>query len=112
MSQQWNSFHNRAKTLESRLESNIQKYSSIAQRINADFSYDEEDPLIDNKEEQELASDIERDLGELSDCINSMRNSLTSSSAVPNQHQDALVKRYNEIHFDYSTEFRNIMVII
>jgi hypothetical protein len=36
----WTSLHQRAKALESRLESNVQKYSSVAQKINADFLCD------------------------------------------------------------------------
>ena len=98
----------KAKVLESRLESKIQSYSSLAQKINADFLCDEENPLIESSDEQELATDIERDLNDLAECITNMRNcSSGSSSATPANHQEVLIKRYHEIHFDYSAEFRN-----
>ena len=98
----------KAKVLESRLESKIQSYSSLAQKINADFLCDEENPLIESSDEQELATDIERDLNDLADCITNMRNcSSGSSSTTPANHQEVLIKRYHEIHFDYSAEFRN-----
>lgn len=107
---QWNTLHKKAKLLESRLETKIQKYSSLAQKINADFLCDEENPLVESNDEQELSSDIERDLNELSDCITSMRNCSSSASSTPANHQEVLIKRYNEIHFDYSAEFRNTSV--
>jgi len=96
--------------LEARLESKVQKYSSLAQRINADFLCDEENPLMESKEEQELASDIDNDLNELSECINNMRDCTSSSSSLsphPSHHQEVLIKRYQEIHFDYNAEFKN-----
>ena len=106
--QSWDVLHRRAKTLESRLESKVQKYSSLAQKINADFLCDEENPLIESKEEQSLSSEIERDLHELSDCINNMRTVTTAGGSTPGgNHHEVLIKRYHEIHFDYSTEFKN-----
>eukprot|EP01041_Mallomonas_annulata_P004096 gene4096-8144_t len=103
---QWNTLHRRAKVLEARLEAKVQKYSSLAQRINADFLCDEENPLMESKEEQELASDIDHDLNELSDCIVCMREN-NASSTNPAHHQEVLIKRYQEIHFDYNAEFKN-----
>lgn len=65
------------------LQNKVQNYSAIAQRINANFIHDEgsyfqcasdglvtyifqiENPLIENNEEQVLASEIEHDLGEV-----------------------------------------------
>jgi hypothetical protein len=35
-----------------------------------------------------------------------MRESSSSSSTTSN-HKDVLIKRYQEIHFDYSSEFKN-----
>ena len=106
---QWNTLKQRAKTLESRLETKIQKYSSAAQKIDAEFLCDEENPLIKNSEERELSSEIERDLGDLADCITNMRNCSLGSSAT---HQEVLIKRYDELHFDYSGEFRTISVCV
>jgi hypothetical protein len=100
----WDNLQRAAKKLESRLETKVQRYSTLAQKINADFLCDEENPMIDGKEEQALASDIERDLQELLDCINKMRGIVSTAS---NSHQEVLIKRYQEIHFDYSSEFKN-----
>ena len=102
----WNIYHNKAKNLELRLESKLQKYTSLAQKINADFLCYEESPLLDSNEENELASDIERDLNELSECIKSMQTCSTSTSLTGN-HQDILIKRYQEILFDFNSEFKN-----
>jgi Golgi SNAP receptor complex protein 1 len=99
---QWDTYHARAKLLEARLEKKVQNYSSIAQRINADFLCDEENPLIEDADEQQLAGEIERDLTELNDCIQVMRQQHHLSN-----HQEVMVKRYHEIHFDYSTEFKS-----
>eukprot|EP00602_Paraphysomonas_sp_CaronLab_P000515 CAMPEP_0185019638 /NCGR_PEP_ID=MMETSP1103-20130426/2256_1 /TAXON_ID=36769 /ORGANISM="Paraphysomonas bandaiensis, Strain Caron Lab Isolate" /LENGTH=223 /DNA_ID=CAMNT_0027550065 /DNA_START=38 /DNA_END=706 /DNA_ORIENTATION=- len=109
---QWGELHRTAKSLESRLETKIQRYASLAQKISADFLCDEENPLLENKEEQELSSDIENDLNELSNCIDGMRhcNQLTSSSLA--HHQDMLIKRYQEIHFDYSAEFKATLTAV
>lgn len=95
----------KAKTLESRLENKIQRYSTLAQKINADLLCDEENPLIESTDEQELSGDIERDLNDLADCITNMRNCSSTSTLV--SHQEVLIKRYHEIHFDYNAEFRN-----
>lgn len=104
MPSEWDHLHYKAKQLEARLEKKVQSYSTIAQKINANFLCDEENPLIENDDEQVLASEIERDLAELYDCIQSMRQ--CNGSSLSN-HQEVLIKRYYEIHFDYSTEFKN-----
>eukprot|EP00603_Paraphysomonas_imperforata_P005188 CAMPEP_0114427732 /NCGR_PEP_ID=MMETSP0103-20121206/8522_1 /TAXON_ID=37642 ORGANISM="Paraphysomonas imperforata, Strain PA2" /NCGR_SAMPLE_ID=MMETSP0103 /ASSEMBLY_ACC=CAM_ASM_000201 /LENGTH=228 /DNA_ID=CAMNT_0001596847 /DNA_START=83 /DNA_END=766 /DNA_ORIENTATION=+ len=112
MTAQWSELHRRAKALEARLEGKVQKYASLAQKINADFLCDEENPLLENREEQELGNDIERDLHELAECIDGMRHCTRSSvggadGGMSEHRQDVLIKRYQEIHFDYSTEFKN-----
>jgi iron-sulfur cluster repair protein YtfE (RIC family) len=104
---QWPALHQKAKQLESKLESKIQKYSAMAQKINADFLCDEEIPFVESKDEQALSLDIEKDLNELEDCINSMR---ACSFGSGSNHQEVLIKRYHEIHYDYSAEFRNTSV--
>jgi hypothetical protein len=60
--------------------------------------------LIENNEEQVLSVEIERDLAELNDCIQNMRQ---CNSGKLTSHQEVLIKRYHEIHFDYNTEFKN-----
>jgi len=103
----FSALHRRAKALEARLENRVQSYSSLAQRINADLTCDEENPLMSGEsgEEHALSSEIENDLAELSTCINSMRSATQEASS--GAHEDVLVRRYHEIHFDYSTEFKN-----
>jgi len=68
-----------------------------------------ENPLIDNQDEQELSSDVERDLTELASCISNMRDYAASNNSGSRHTQEALIKRYNEIHYDYSTEFKNTL---
>lgn len=53
----------------------------------------------------------------LSECIEGMRHCSRSSSSsggdaggMSEHRQDVLIKRYQEIHFDYSTEFKNTSV--
>lgn len=105
----WDVLHRRAKVLEARLETKVQRYSSLAQKINADFLCDEENPLVEGEEERSLSSEIERDLHELHECINGMRTCATKDGGVAtgSGHQEGLIKRYHEIHFDYSTEFKS-----
>ena len=101
---QFDTLNRKAKNLESRLEKKIQSYSTCAQKINADFLCDEENPLMENNEEQVLSVEIERELAELNDCIQNMRQ---CNSGKLTSHQEVLIKRYHEIHFDYNTEFKN-----
>ena len=60
---------------------------------------------------QELSGDIERDLNDLADCITNMRNCAGTSSTTAS-HQEVLIKRYHEIHFDYNAEFRNTSMAV
>jgi Golgi SNAP receptor complex protein 1 len=97
--------HRRAKVLEARLENKVQQFSGMAQQMNSDLLYDEESPMISQREEMGLISDIECDLNELSECINNMKSINTQR---PNsKHEEVLIRRYHEIHFDYSAEFKN-----
>ena len=79
----------------------------MAQKINADFLCDEENPLLENQEERSLSMDLDKDLLELSECISEMRNYQSLKSSP---HPEALIKRYQEIHFDYSSEYKNTAV--
>ena len=70
----WEKYLGRAKQLEQRLEKKLQTYSSIAQRINAEFYDDEESNLLrDDRNEQQYTTEIESDLNDLNDCIQHMR---------------------------------------
>ena len=64
-----------------------------------------------HSEEQALAANIERDLAELSTCIDRMRSSIQSSIQSPSTHQqEVIVKRFSEIHYDYLSEFKSTSV--
>jgi Golgi SNAP receptor complex protein 1 len=41
-----------------------------------------------------------------------MRECSSDDSPIPVHNQEALVKRYHEIHYDYSTEFRNTVAAV
>ncbi len=99
--------HRRAKVLEARLESRVQQYSTIAQQINANFLHDEENPLVaEDNSEKNLSNEIECDLNEMYECINSMKN-ISQSRSHRSNHEDVLIRRYHEIHYDYSLEYKN-----
>eukprot|EP00605_Chrysophyceae_sp_TOSAG23-4_P000196 GSChrysophyteH1.ASY1.ANO1.232.1 assembled CDS len=103
--------HRRAKVLEARLETRVQSYSSIAQKVNADLRYhDEENPLLDSNEEEALSRGIESDLAELQECINNMREIAQDKPSGP--HEEILIRRYHEIHFDYSSEYRSTSAMV
>jgi len=101
----WDAALKKAKGLESRLDRRVHKYSVLAQRINADLLCgDEESPLLESREEHELSSEIERDLQQLSECISRMKDVV---DRYPEEHHRALLKRYQDILVDYSTEFQS-----
>jgi hypothetical protein len=79
----------------------------MAQKISADFLCDEENPLMENHEERDLSLDVDKDLTELSQCINGLRQ---CQSLKTSPHQEALIKRYQEIHYDYTSEYKNTSV--
>jgi Golgi SNAP receptor complex protein 1 len=99
----WESLQKQAKYLESKLEAEIQSYSAMAQKINADFLCDEENPLLDSREEHELSVQIDRNLNELADCIQKMK--LCPHSV---EHQEHFIRRYSEINMEYKAEHKSI----
>ncbi|CAM9165546.1 unnamed protein product [Heterosigma akashiwo] len=109
--EEWESLRREARRLESSLEDKIQSYSRLAQRLNTDILYQdvESSPSLDNHEEQSLAVDIEHLLSALSDCNEKMNACVTAGSRTANS---ALLQRYREILFDYTTEFKNTSVAI
>jgi hypothetical protein len=109
----WIDSHRRTKAVESKLEASVQKYASLAQKINADFLCDEENPLLggSHSEEQALAVQIERDLVELNSCIEKMRSCVTSGIQSPSSNQqESIIKRFIDIQYDYMTEFKSTSV--
>ena len=117
------------------LQASIQKYSTISQKINADYLCDEENALLESKEEQEMSSIIENDLKkvclsyflcvvidniniivwielhiQLSEAIDILRSLRTSTPNRASQNQDALIKRFYEIHQEFRNEYRNSYV--
>ena len=96
------SLHRRAKGLEASLEVKIQSLSILSHKINADFWADEESAMT-RTDEDKVSKEIERLLIDLNECISSMKESEDSVGSL----QDNLIKRYDEIYFDYKTEFQN-----
>ena len=100
----WDPLVRQAKYLESKLESEVLNYSSLAQKLNTwDHSYDRERPYDGGRDEIDLSIQIDRNLNDLSDCIQKMK--LCHSL---NSHQEGLIKRYNDINFEYRQEYKNI----
>ena len=100
------SLHRRAKGLEASLEVKIQSLSILSQKINADFFFDEEIATVPTDEEK-VSKEIDRLLIELNECIKSMKEYEETVPNLGTQHKDNLIKRYDEIYFDYKTEFQN-----
>ena len=100
------SLHRRAKGLEASLEVKIQSLSILSHKINADFWADEESAMT-RTDEDKVSKEIERLLIDLNECISSMKESEDSVPNLGSQHKDNLIKRYDEIYFDYKTEFQN-----
>ena len=88
------------------MEVKIQSLSVLSQKINADFYFDEESTTILTDEEK-VSKEIDRLLIELNECIKSMKEYEETVPNLGSQHKDNLIKRYDEIYFDYKTEFQN-----
>ncbi len=103
------------------MQSSIQKYVSITQKLSNDYYRDEENGLLESKEEQELSSMIENDLKKVSflvfackwpttalqlaeaiDLLRTIRNAGNSG-----KNQESVIKRFFEIHSDYCCEYKN-----
>lgn len=57
-------------------------------------------------EEQALARDVDIDLTEMTECIDTMR------SYAEDHNQQEVLKRFHEVHFDYSSEYRKSTTIM
>jgi hypothetical protein len=100
--------HRRAKVLEARLEQRVQAYSSYCGKIDA-ASYNDKDiegGMCSSHEEQALVRDVDMDLTEMTECIDTMR------SYAEDHNQQEVLKRFHEVHFDYSSEYRKSTTII
>lgn len=100
----------RAKVLESRLEQRVQVYSVCCSRIEpSSFNgNDVEGGMSAGHEEQSLSREVELDLTEMMECIDVMRSNADSY----NNTQQEVLKRYHEVHFDYSSEYRKANSVI
>ena len=101
--------HRRAKALEARLESRIQMFVTYAANVDNDIEGGGKGGggggagAEGGSQEQSLSRDIDMDLNEMSECVNTMRSAATSN----NHHE--VVKRYHEVHFDYNSEYQHVM---
>ncbi|CAB1119809.1 unnamed protein product [Ectocarpus sp. CCAP 1310/34] len=91
-----------AHRLEADLEVKTQSYSRLAQRVNSDILYDAEDP-VDSTQEQLLAGEIDELLSALGDCNERMGAEVAKGAR---KADSAMLQRYREILFDFSTEFK------
>jgi len=102
MADEWESLRRQAKKIERLLEEKVSAYSRLAQRMHSDMLYDEENPLMEGREEQSLAIEIETMLSSLSDCNDRMAQCVKSGARTANA---ALLQRYREIYFDFKRDF-------
>lgn len=125
---QWSNLQRSAKDVEANLQINIDRFSSIVQKANEDYTssygYDEEHgSLLNSENEERLIKQIEVGLLELMECIQHMKeynnnnnnsNSHSNlngiSSGSNSRMNDELIKRYNEIYFDFNNEFKSLSV--
>eukprot|EP00903_Cladosiphon_okamuranus_P012505 g11709.t1 len=91
-----------AHRLEADLEVKTQAYSRLSQRVNSDILYDAEDPE-DGTQEQLLAGEIDQLLSSLGECNERMGEQVAKGGR---KADSAMLQRYREILFDFSTEFK------
>ncbi|CAN0167858.1 unnamed protein product [Pylaiella littoralis] len=96
------SFRREAHRLEADLEVKTQAYSRLSQRMNSDILYDAEDP-VDGTQEQLLAGEIDQLLSALGECNERMGVEVAKGGR---KADSAMLQRYREILFDFSTEFK------
>ncbi|CAM9333381.1 unnamed protein product [Scytosiphon promiscuus] len=91
-----------AHRLEADLEVKTQAYARLSQRMNSDILYDAEDP-VDGTQEQLLAGEIDQLLSGLGECNERMGVQVAKGGR---KADSAMLQRYREILFDFSTEFK------
>eukprot|EP00904_Undaria_pinnatifida_P009012 jgi/Undpi1/5240/HiC_scaffold_2.g00521.m1 len=91
-----------AHRLEADLEVKTQAYSRLSQRMDSDILYDAEDP-VDGTQEQLLAGEIDQLLSALGECNERMGAQVAKGGR---KADSAMLQRYREILFDFSTEFK------
>ncbi|CAM9758738.1 unnamed protein product [Ascophyllum nodosum] len=97
-----------AHRLEEDLEVKTQAYSRLEQRMNSGILYDAEDP-VDGTEEQLLAGEIDQLLTALGECNERMGRQVAKGGR---KADSAMLQRYREILFDFSTEFKKTSATI
>eukprot|EP01084_Bolivina_argentea_P319349 553911_1 len=112
--QEWEALRREARQLEGRLEEKVQAYAKISERMTISQDsmtlYDAESPPIAyHMEEAELASDVENLLTQLEDTVHRMQTCVSQGGEMASV---ALIQRYQEIHFDYNSEYRKAAAVI
>lgn len=102
-SDEWESLRRQAKKIERVLEEKVSAYSRLGQRMNSDLLYDEENPLMEGREEQALVVEIETLLSQLNECNDRMGVCVQANSS--NTANAALLQRYREVYFDFKRDF-------
>lgn len=98
----WETVRRQAKKVERVLEEKVSAYSRLAQRMHSDLLYDEENPLMESREEHALAGEVEALLSSLQECNERMAVCVSSGNKTANS---ALLQRYREIYFDFKRDF-------
>lgn len=106
----WENVRREVRIIESKLETKIQSYSWLSTKISGggnsgELLHDEENPLLESEEEANLANEIEDLLATLSDCNERMGTMVKIGAQGSNS---ALLQRYREILFDFSSEYKKI----
>jgi len=93
----------RCKYIENRLDSRVQRYVVLVQKLNNQIGgHDVED--AGSREERDLGIEIEKDLYEMSECIQSMGDLVTNNGKEYNK--ESIIKKYQEIQYDYRSEYK------
>lgn len=105
----WEELKRKVRGIESKLEEKCQAHAFLAQPMNSDLLYDEENPLLESSEEQCLATEIENLLAALSECNDAMGRLLAHGTRTSSS---ALLQRYREIFNYYTSEFHKTQVAL
>lgn len=102
---QTNPFDNtlkRCKCIENRLDSRVQRYVLLVQKLNNHVG--DRDVEGGNREERDLGLEIEKDLYEMSECIQSMSDLVSGNGKEYNK--ESIIKKYQEIQYDHRSEYK------
>ncbi len=92
----------RCKYIENRLDSRVQRYVLLVQKLNNHVG--DRDVEGGSREERDLGIEIEKDLYEMSECIQGMSDLVSGNGKEYNK--ESIIKKYQEIQYDYRSEYK------